>query len=68
MTKQDNLAVQQKFASAVNAGELELLRDLVALDVVDHDPAPGQGAGPEGFIRAVSRALGPVRDPEGGTR
>ena len=51
MTKQDNLAVQQKFGSAVNSGELELLRDLIASDVVDHDPAPGQGAGPEGYIR-----------------
>ena len=27
MTKQDNLAVQQKFGGAVNSEELELLRD-----------------------------------------
>src|SRR5208282_459896 len=51
MTKQDNLAAQQKFGSAVNNGELELLRDVIASDVVDHDPAPDQGAGPEGYIR-----------------
>ena len=51
MTKQDNLAVQQKFGSAVNSGQLELLRDVIAADVVDHDPAPDQGAGPEGYIR-----------------
>ena len=51
MTKQDNLAVQQKFGSAVNTGELELLRDVIAPDVVDHDPAPDQGPGPEGYIR-----------------
>jgi steroid delta-isomerase-like uncharacterized protein len=51
MTKQDNLAVQQKFGSAVNSGQLELLRDVIAADVVDHDPAPDQGSGPEGYIR-----------------
>jgi steroid delta-isomerase-like uncharacterized protein len=51
ITKQDNLAVQRKFGSAVSTGQLELLRDLIASDVVDHDPAPDQGAGPEGYIR-----------------
>jgi steroid delta-isomerase-like uncharacterized protein len=51
MTKEDNLAVQQKFGGAVNSGQLELLRDVIASDVVDHDPAPDQGAGPEGYIR-----------------
>jgi steroid delta-isomerase-like uncharacterized protein len=51
MTKQDNLAALEKFGSAVNTGELERLRDLIASDVVDHDPAPNQGAGPEGYIR-----------------
>ena len=51
MTMQDNLAVQQEFGSAVNSGQLELLRDLIAPDVVDHDPAPDQGPGPEGYIR-----------------
>jgi steroid delta-isomerase-like uncharacterized protein len=54
MTMQDNLAVQQKFGSTVSTGELELLRDLIASDVVDHDPAPDQGAGPEGYIRMFS--------------
>jgi steroid delta-isomerase-like uncharacterized protein len=54
MTMQDNLAAQQKFGSAVSTGELELLRDLIASDVVDHDPAPDQGAGPEGYIRMFS--------------
>jgi steroid delta-isomerase-like uncharacterized protein len=51
MTGADNLVIQQKFGSAVNTGELELLRDLIASDVVDHDPAPDQSPGPEGYIR-----------------
>jgi steroid delta-isomerase-like uncharacterized protein len=61
MTKQDNLAALQKFGGAVNSGELERLRDVIAPDVVDHDPAPDQGAGPEGYIRmfAAMRASFP---------
>jgi steroid delta-isomerase-like uncharacterized protein len=51
MSKEDNLAVQQKFGGAVNSGDLEQLRDVIAQDVVDHDPAPDQAAGPEGYIR-----------------
>jgi steroid delta-isomerase-like uncharacterized protein len=44
-----NLALQEKFGSAVNEDNLGLLDDLVAPDSVDHDPAPGQVPGPEGF-------------------
>jgi steroid delta-isomerase-like uncharacterized protein len=51
MTKENNLAAQEKFGSAVNSGKLELLRDVIASDCVDHDPAPDQGAGPESYIR-----------------
>ena len=54
MTIQDILAIQQKFGTAVNTGQLELLRDVVAADSVDHDPAPDQGPGPEGYIRLFS--------------
>ncbi|NJB85918.1 steroid delta-isomerase-like uncharacterized protein [Lewinella marina] len=45
-----NLEVQQQFGEAVNTGQLEKIRDLVAQDVKDHDPAPMQGPGPQGFI------------------
>jgi len=41
---------QQAFGDAVNSGDLEALRGLVAPDSVDHDPAPGQAPGPDGFI------------------
>jgi steroid delta-isomerase-like uncharacterized protein len=51
MSKQENLAAQQKFGGAVNSGELELLRSVIAPNVVDHDPAPDQAAGPEGYIQ-----------------
>ncbi len=50
MSQQENIAAQKKFGEAVNSGNLSMLRDIVAPDAVDHDPAPNQGLGPEGFI------------------
>ena len=50
MSQQENIAAQQSFGEAVNSGNLSMLRDIVAPDAVDHDPAPNQGMGPEGFI------------------
>jgi steroid delta-isomerase-like uncharacterized protein len=49
MGKEANLAALGKFAEAVNKGNFDLFREAVAADCVDHDPAPGQGAGPEGY-------------------
>ncbi len=51
MSQQDNIKTQQAFGEAVNSGNLSAIRDLVAPDAVDHDPAPDQGVGPEGFIQ-----------------
>ena len=50
MSQQENIAAQQSFGEAVNSGNLSALRDIVAPNAVDHDPAPNQGMGPEGFI------------------
>ncbi len=47
--KKTNIAAQEAFGEAVNTGNLGALDDLVAADSVDHDPAPGQGPGPQGF-------------------
>ncbi|MGI9157581.1 MAG: ester cyclase [Marmoricola sp.] len=47
--KKTNISAQEAFGEAVNTGRLEALDDLVAADSVDHDPAPGQGAGPQGY-------------------
>ena len=57
MSQQDNIKTQQAFGEAVNSGNLNAIRDLVAPNAVDHDPAPDQGngpdqgIGPEGFIQ-----------------
>ncbi len=51
MSAQDNIEIQKKFGEAINTGHLDLLRDLISSDSVDHDPSPGQGTGPEGYIK-----------------
>lgn len=47
--KKTNIAAQEAFGVAVNTGDLDAFDELVAPDSVDHDPAPGQGPGPEGY-------------------
>ncbi|WP_375483946.1 ester cyclase [uncultured Jatrophihabitans sp.] len=47
--KKTNISAQQAFGEAVNTGNLNAFDDLVATDCVDHDPAPGQVAGPDGY-------------------
>ena len=50
MSKQDNIATQKLQGEAINKGRLQELHTVFAENVVDHDPAPDQGKGPEGFI------------------
>ena len=47
--KKQNITAQEAFGAAVNSGNLNAFDDLVAPDSIDHDPAPGQVAGPDGF-------------------
>ena len=49
MSKETNIAAQTKFGEAIASENYELFNDLVANDCVDHDPAPGQEAGPKGY-------------------
>ena len=50
MSKQANIEAQTKMGEAVTTGHLERLRDVMAGDVQDHDPAADQAKGVEGFI------------------
>ena len=50
MSKEANITTAQKMGEAVVTGKLENLHDVFAPDVIDHDPAPDQGQGAEGFI------------------
>jgi steroid delta-isomerase-like uncharacterized protein len=54
MSAQDNMATQERLANAVNTGHLDDLDEVFARNVVDHDPAPGQARGPEGFKQFFS--------------
>jgi steroid delta-isomerase-like uncharacterized protein len=54
MGKEENLAALGKFAEAANKGNFDLFREAVAPECVDHDPAPGQGRGPEGYRKFFS--------------
>jgi hypothetical protein len=49
MSREDNIAAQERFAEGVISGNLDVIDEVMADDVVDHDPAPDQGPGPAGF-------------------
>lgn len=49
MPKQDNIAAQEALAENVNGGDIDAAVQSFAENAVDHDPAPGQGPGREGF-------------------
>ena len=49
MSREDNIAAQEHLAEKINAGEIEAAVESFAEDAVDHDPAPDQGPGREGF-------------------
>jgi steroid delta-isomerase-like uncharacterized protein len=51
MSKEQNVRTMQRQGEAVNTGKLGQLREVFAEDVIDHDPAPDQGKGPEGYVR-----------------
>ncbi len=49
MSRETNLAAQDRLGELINSGDLDSLDEVFAAGVVDHDPAPDQGPGPEGF-------------------
>jgi len=49
LSRDANIAAQEHLAENINAGNVEVAVETFALDAVDHDPAPGQGPGREGF-------------------
>lgn len=49
MSREANVAAQQSLADGINAGDIDAAVQSFAEDAVDHDPAPGQGPGREGF-------------------
>ncbi len=54
MSREENIAAQERFAEGVVNGNFEVIDEVMADDVVDHDPAPFQEQGPEGFKQFFS--------------
>jgi steroid delta-isomerase-like uncharacterized protein len=50
MSKEQNIHTQKSFGEAVNTNDLQRFKDLLSPHVVDHNPAPTQRPGPQGFI------------------
>jgi len=59
MAQDENLAALGKLAEAVSSGNLAVLDEVFAPNVVDHDPAPDQEPGPDGYKRFF-RDCGPL--------
>lgn len=49
MSRQDNIKTQQRLSEGINNGNPDIAFEVFAPHSVDHDPAPGQGPGAEGF-------------------
>lgn len=63
MAQVDNVATQEKAAALINAGDIDAAMDtMFAENAVDHDPAPGQGPGREGFRKFFHTLLGAFPD------
>jgi steroid delta-isomerase-like uncharacterized protein len=61
MSIEENVATQENATSLFNGGDVDAFVDtLFAVDAIDHDPAPDQGPGREGyrtFFRSLTTAF-----------
>jgi steroid delta-isomerase-like uncharacterized protein len=68
MSREENIAAQRRAVEHLNNGDIDSAVELFAMDVVDHDPAPGQSPGREGFrefFRTLATAFPDAHfDPE----
>lgn len=49
MSRESSIQATEKFGELVNGGRFDAFPEVVAPDCHDHDPAPGQHMGPEGY-------------------
>lgn len=49
MSREANIAAQESLGNNINAGNIDAAMETFAKDALDHDPAPTQGPGREGF-------------------
>ncbi|GLS43308.1 ester cyclase [Methylobacterium brachythecii] len=49
MSRESSIQATERFGALVNAGTFDAFPEVVAPECHDHDPAPGQHRGPEGY-------------------
>lgn len=49
MTRESNIATMERLNAAIESGDFQTFEEVFAPGAIDHDPAPGQIPGPEGF-------------------
>lgn len=49
MTRESNIATMERLNAAIESGDFQAFEEVFAPGAIDHDPAPGQMPGPEGF-------------------
>jgi steroid delta-isomerase-like uncharacterized protein len=49
MTRESNIATMDRLNTAIESGDFQAFEDIFAPGAIDHDPAPDQVPGPEGF-------------------
>ena len=49
MSRDANIAAQERLAQNINSGDVDTAVQSFATNAVDHDPAPDQGPGRDGF-------------------
>jgi steroid delta-isomerase-like uncharacterized protein len=54
MSADENEAITRRAYEAINQKNLDALDQMVASDIIDHDPGPGQGPGLEGVKQYFS--------------
>ena len=62
MSREQNIATQERLGQAISSGQLDVLNDIFAPNVVEHDPAPDQGPGPRGFVHFFETLRGAFPD------
>lgn len=62
MSRGDNIAAQEHLAENINAGKVGVAVESFAEDALDHDPAPDQGPGREGFKQFFEGLTGAFPD------
>jgi len=62
MSRENSIEATERFGELVNTGRFEAFPEVVAPECHDHDPAPGQHRGPEGYRAFFTQLRGAFPD------